>query len=97
MLVCPPESATVTPETCGPLTAPEIVQFDEQVTALMVSEYVTFCTVGGTLESVTSTMMLVVVPAAVGVPEIVPWFGLAELVNDRPAGSVADVPSRENV
>src|SRR5579871_1893226 len=64
---------------------------------LMVREYVICCVTGGTSESLTSTTMLVVVPMAVGVPEITPWFGLAELAKLRPAGRAAEVASRENV
>lgn len=51
LLVGPPESATDTPDRHGPLTVPEMVQFDEQLGAFTV--IVEFSVLESPLASVT--------------------------------------------
>jgi hypothetical protein len=63
--------------------------------ALMVIEYVVFCVTAGCSESFTSTMMLFVVPAVVGVPEIVALVEFEAKL--KPAGSALEAASKLNV
>jgi hypothetical protein len=63
--------------------------------ALIVIEYVIFWITAGCSESFTSMMMLFVVPAAVGVPEIVAFVEFEAKL--RPAGSALEDASKLNV